>query len=60
MTIPQKTGNKAKLRAPVNVMCKQCIYDPSQEGTWRKQVENCTSRDCALYRVRPLSTGGVI
>jgi hypothetical protein len=31
------------LRARIDAKCCECIYDPSQAGTWRKQVENCTS-----------------
>ena len=51
----KKSGFKAKIHA----FCCHCIYDPYQEGTWRKQVEKCTSLDCPLYSVRPLpSTKG--
>jgi len=46
----KKRGFKAKIHA----FCCHCIYDPYQEGTWRKQVEKCTSLDCPLYPVRPL------
>jgi len=46
----KKTGYKAKIRA----FCCHCIFDPYQEGTWLKQVENCTSDDCPLYSVRPI------
>ena len=45
----KKSGFKAKIHA----FCCHCIYDPYQEGTWRKQVEKCTSLDCPLYSVRP-------
>ena len=41
-------------------MCKMCIYDPKGEGTWRNQVEACTSeKSCPLWPYRPvsLSTG---
>ncbi len=48
-----KPGYKGK----INAFCCHCIYDPYSEGTWLKQVENCTSRDCPLYSVRPLPTG---
>ena len=41
------------LRAAVNAKCKECIYDSKSEGTWRKQVEECTSRLCPLYKERP-------
>ncbi len=37
--------------------CKDCIYDPLDRGagTWRQQVEACTSVDCTLHPYRPLS-----
>ncbi len=44
------------LRAAINRMCRQCIYDPDAAGTWRQQVEACTSPECALYPVRPSSS----
>lgn len=51
---PKKAAPKrASLREAVDAMCKACIYDPVCQGTWRKQVEECTSPDCPLYPVRP-------
>ena len=44
----------AKLRSAINSMCKDCIYDPYDKGTWRQQVEACTSYNCPLYDVRPV------
>ena len=44
---------KAGLRGKLNAKCIECIYDPYQIGTWRKQVENCTCLACPLYGVRP-------
>lgn len=41
------------LRKAINEKCKDCIYDPLCPGTWRKQVEECTSPDCALWPYRP-------
>ena len=42
------------LRKAVDQMCKDCIYDPvGGEGTWRAQVEACTSTNCAIYQYRP-------
>ncbi len=35
-------------------MCRYCIYDPYSEGTWRKQVEECTGYECPLYKARPM------
>ena len=49
---------RKSLRGSINEMCKQCIYDPKAEGTWRKQIEDCTAKDCALYPVRPTSAYG--
>jgi len=49
----KKRGFKAKIHA----FCCHCIFDPYQEGTWLKQVENCTSFDCPHFSVRPLPTG---
>lgn len=43
------------LRKAINDKCKECIYDPyGGNGTWRKQVEDCTSRTCPLWPVRPV------
>ena len=44
------------LRAAVNAKCRSCIYDPgSGNGTWREQVEACTSGNCPLHPFRPIS-----
>ena len=48
--------NTMSLRRAINNMCKQCIYDKADKGTWRQQVQNCTSPSCALYDYRPKST----
>ena len=47
------------MRAAINAMCKQCLYDPRAEGlgTWRQQIEACTATDCPLYAYRPTSRG---
>lgn len=42
----------ANFRKAIDAKCKECIYDPYSEGTWREQVENCTSYSCALYPLR--------
>lgn len=41
------------LRQAINAKCKECIYDPIGRGTWRQQVEACTSYACPLYPIRP-------
>lgn len=43
------------MRKAINDMCKECIYDKFQEGTWREQVEKCTSPKCPLYKHRPIT-----
>lgn len=46
------------LRAAINQHCRNCLYDKiSGVGSWRQQVESCTAKTCALYTVRPKSTG---
>ena len=49
-------AGKAGLRGKINAKCIECIYDPWSEGTWRLQVENCTSWACPLYEVRAKTT----
>jgi hypothetical protein len=45
------------LRAAVNAKCRSCIYDPgSGNGTWREQVEACSSSNCPLHPFRPISS----
>ena len=45
------------LRKAINDHCKWCIYDEkSGLGTWRAQVEGCTSPNCSLFPVRPKTT----
>jgi hypothetical protein len=44
------------LRKAINAKCRECIYDPNGGGgTWRQQVEACSSPSCPLYVVRPIS-----
>ena len=41
----------------INDKCRDCIYDPKSPGTWREQVEKCTSENrCALWPYRPMTT----
>jgi hypothetical protein len=39
----------------IEEMCKHCIYDKNAAGTWRQQVDACTSPKCPLYNFRPIS-----
>ena len=49
------TATKRKsFRRAIDQMCRGCIADPFQPGTWRQQVEACTSLNCALYELRPM------
>ena len=34
--------------------CKECIYDPEEDGTWRQQVKACAIDSCALHPYRPM------
>ncbi len=47
---------KHSLRIPINLKCKDCIYDDLNTGTWRQQVAQCTNYDCPLFEVRPKSS----
>jgi hypothetical protein len=58
--VAKKTRKRPSLKAAVENMCKQCIYDTSADGTWRQQVENCSSTECALYDVRPMTGKSII
>lgn len=49
----------ASLKAAINNMCKQCIYDKAEPGTWREQAENCKATSCALYEVRPMTSATI-
>ena len=50
--------NPPKFRQAVNNMCRECIVDDAiaGNGTWLMQIENCTSYNCSLYCVRPLTS----
>jgi hypothetical protein len=43
----------------LNEKCKQCIYDPACSGTWREQVENCTTTSCPIWQHRPMTVATV-
>jgi len=53
----ERLAKKIGLRAKIDAKCCDCIYDGYAEGTWRKQVENCTSSDCPLFTIRTKSKG---
>jgi hypothetical protein len=41
-------------KSGIDAFCRECIADDSQPGTWRKQTENCLSKNCHLYPYRPV------
>jgi hypothetical protein len=50
----ERESKKAGLKGKIRAFCCHCIYDPYSEGSWLKQVENCTSSHCPLFTVRPV------
>lgn len=50
-----KHAGKAGKTGKIAAKCIECVYDPTEAGTWRKQVENCTCIRCPLHPVRPKS-----
>jgi len=38
----------------IDTKCKDCIYDPEEDGTWRQQVKACDIESCALHPYRPM------
>jgi hypothetical protein len=44
------------LRLAINAQCYDCIYDKTDIGTWRQQIEACPSINCPLYCQRPKAT----
>jgi hypothetical protein len=51
-----KLAGKPGLRGRIDAHCIDCVYDPCQGGTWRKQVENCTCKTCQFHPVRATQT----
>ena len=59
MKVTSDTGyRRLSLRAAIDAKCKDCIYDTYAPGTWREQVAQCSSLDCALWPVRPAPHSG--
>lgn len=46
---------RRSLRAAIDAKCRDCTYDPGGGGTWREQVEACSSANCPLHPLRPIS-----
>ena len=34
------------MQQAIDAMCKVCIYDALDDGTWRQQVDRCEITDC--------------
>ena len=47
---------RPSLRSAVNAKCKSCIYDSAARGNWREQVSECSSANCSLHPLRPISS----
>jgi hypothetical protein len=47
--------SRPSLRAAIDAKCKSCIYDPGAAGNWREQVSDCSSANCPLHPLRPIS-----
>ena len=43
----------ASYKSCVEKFCKECVYDPLEPGSWRKQVTECGHFNCPLWDVRP-------
>lgn len=51
-----KRTPRPSMRAAINRMCKECIYDPKAGGgNWRQQVGACAMTACPLHVLRPVS-----
>ncbi len=48
-----RLASKPGLRGAIDANCVECIYDPRDSGTWRKQCEDCSCLSCPLHPVRP-------
>ena len=47
-------SGKKHLRSRIDLMCRDCIYDSGERGTWRQQVSRCEATECPLHGVRPM------
>jgi hypothetical protein len=58
MKTKKTTRKRVSRKKAVEAMCKMCIYDPREPGTWLQQVTECTAGEdgCPLFVVRPISS----
>lgn len=57
LALIQKQAGKPGYKGKVAAKCIECLVDLCQPGSWRQQVENCSSPTCPLYEVRPTTLG---
>jgi hypothetical protein len=48
-------GRKLSLRKSINAYCRECTYDPLDQGGPSHQIAACISDDCPLHPVRPIT-----
>lgn len=58
--VPKGLQNPATRRVAIHAMCRECIYDPAATGSWRKQVQECPSTGCPLWKFRPMQINAEI
>ena len=46
----------ATRKEAIDAYCKECGYDDLSQGTWRKQIEECTVTHCPLFEWRPITS----
>ena len=49
---------KGTKTAALHAYCIDCNYDNHEPGSWRQQINECDTRKCPLWLVRPKSSKG--
>ena len=49
------TPPKRSMRRAIDEKCRDCCFDPLDDGNWRQQVGACEITTCALWEFRPRS-----
>jgi hypothetical protein len=47
------------LRKAINAMCRDCAYDPLDDGSAAQQIACCTCKSCPLHKVRPITAKSI-
>ena len=47
------------LRKAINAMCRDCTYDPLDNGSAAQQIACCTCKSCPLHKVRPMTAKSI-